>query len=156
PLDTVVQLLHEEPVRPTRLRPEVPRDLETICLKCLQKEPHRRYASALALAEDLRCARQDKPIRARPVGPVVRAWKWARRRPAAAAWRAATLLVSVRGFGGVTWQWQEARLARDAALAEKREADGARADAVEERKKARSALYSSCIAQARLQWRFND
>src|SRR5262249_23145520 len=86
----------------------------------------------------------------------VRAWKWARRRPAAAALLAATLLVSVLGFGGVTWQWQEARLARDAALAEKREADGARADAVEERKKARSALYSSCIAQARLQWRFND
>src|SRR5262249_15870147 len=155
PLDTVVQVLHEEPVRPARLRPEVPRDLETICLKCLEKDPHRRYPSAEALAEDLRCFRPVKPIRGRPVGVVVRAGKWARRRPAAAGLLAATLLVAVLGFAGVTWQWQEARLARDAALAEKREADRARADADAERKKARRALYFSRIAQARLQWRLH-
>jgi serine/threonine protein kinase len=65
-LDTVLQLLHDEPVSVTRLRPKVPRDLETICLKCLQKDPARRYASALALAEDLRRFLAREPIVARP------------------------------------------------------------------------------------------
>jgi serine/threonine protein kinase len=73
PVDTVVQVLHEEPLRPSRLRPSLPRDLETICLKCLEKEPRRRYASAEALAEDLRLFRQPRrpgPA-ARPSCPVL-------------------------------------------------------------------------------------
>ncbi len=84
-MDTVQQVLALEPVPPSRLRQKLPRDLETVCLKCLQKEPDKRYASALELAEDLRCFRAGEPIRARPVGSWERAVKWAHRRPAVAA-----------------------------------------------------------------------
>ena len=163
PLDTVVQVLHEEPVRPSRLRLPLPRDLETICLKCLQKDPRKRYASAGALADDLRRFRQGKPIHARPVGLPMRGLKWARRRPGPAALLAGIILVTLLGFVGVTWQWQEARLARDAALAEEiekevhwQQAEAARGLAIEERRRARSTLYFSRIAQARLQWRLHD
>ena len=82
--ETVQQLLTEEPLPPSRLQPRVPRDLETICLKCLQKEPARRYAGAGALADDLRCFLDRKPIRARPTPSWERVAKWTRRRPAVA------------------------------------------------------------------------
>jgi WD40 repeat protein len=84
PVDTLMLVVSEEPVPPTRLQPRVPRDLETICLKCLEKDPARRYASAAALAEDLRRFRAGESIAARPAGRVERAVKWARRRPATA------------------------------------------------------------------------
>jgi WD40 repeat protein len=84
-LDTVRQVRHEEPVPPRRLRPAVPRDLETVCLKCLEKEPARRYATAGALAEDLRRFLAGEPVRARPPGPAGRLGRWARRNPALAA-----------------------------------------------------------------------
>jgi serine/threonine-protein kinase len=84
PLDTVLQVVSEEPVPPSRLQSKLPRDLETICLKCLQKEPRKRYDTALDLADDLGHFLADEPIRARPARPWERAWKWARRRPAVA------------------------------------------------------------------------
>jgi len=84
-METVLQVINEEPLPPRRLLPSVPRDLETICLKCLQKLPRTRYASATALADDLQRYLGGLPILARPVGPVELLLKWARRRPAVAA-----------------------------------------------------------------------
>jgi serine/threonine-protein kinase len=92
--ETVLQVLYHEPVPPSRLNPRVPRDLETICLKCLEKDPAGRYATAAALADDLRRLEEGRPIKARPLSWVERSWRWCRRKPAAAA-LIATALVSV-------------------------------------------------------------
>jgi hypothetical protein len=100
-MDTILQVAAEEPVPPTQLQPGTPRDLETVCLKCLQKEPSRRYASACALADDLRRFQDGEPIVARPVGRLERAWKWARRRPAAAALLAVSVLAGLALVGTV-------------------------------------------------------
>jgi WD40 repeat protein/tRNA A-37 threonylcarbamoyl transferase component Bud32 len=96
-LETLEQVKTAEPVPPSRLVPGLPRDAETIALKCLQKDPAKRYESATALAEDLRRYQAGEPIVARPVGPAERAWRWCRRNPALAALAAAvvTLLVAV-------------------------------------------------------------
>jgi formylglycine-generating enzyme required for sulfatase activity len=94
-LVTLQQVVADEPVAPLRLNPSVPADLETICLKCLRKEPARRYASAKELAEDLGRFQAGEPIRARPVGTLERTWKWAQRRPALAALLGVTLLALV-------------------------------------------------------------
>ncbi len=94
-LDTVLQVMSDDPVPPRRLQPKVPRDLETICLKCLHKSPAKRYDSASDLANDLRRFLNDEPIAARPVGSWERFVKWAKRRPAAAtSLAAATLAVA--------------------------------------------------------------
>jgi serine/threonine-protein kinase len=84
PLETLRQVLTDEPVAPTRLRPKLPRDLETICLKCLQKEPRQRYSGALALAVDLRRYLDGRPIVARPSNIVERGWSWCKRNRAVA------------------------------------------------------------------------
>ena len=83
-LDTIQMVQTAEPVPPRRLQPGVPADLQTICLKCLEKDPHRRYPGAKALAEDLRAYLDGRPIQARPTTALERGWKWARRKPALA------------------------------------------------------------------------
>ncbi|HEY1187504.1 MAG TPA: protein kinase [Gemmata sp.] len=146
PLDTVLQVLHDDPVPPKRLHPAVPPDLETICLKCLSKQPAHRYASAADLAADLRRFLEGKPILARPLSAWGRGAKWARRHPSLAVLlgmtAAATVaLVSVLSVAYVrvseakAAKEQEARTAqdeRDRAEAEKRraEAEKRRAEAL--------------------------
>jgi WD40 repeat protein len=111
-LETLEQVKTVEPVPPSRLVPRLARDIETICLKCLQKDPARRYESASALAEDLRRFRAGEPIVARPVGPAERAWRWCRRNPVVAGLTAAVLLIFAAGFAGVTWNYWRAETAR--------------------------------------------
>jgi tetratricopeptide (TPR) repeat protein len=111
-LDTLELVRSQEPLPPRRLNPKAPRDLETICLKCLQKTPARRYASAGELAEDLARFRRGEPIRARPVGPLRQTWRWCRRNPAVAALSAAAALLLVAGLLGMTGLYLDAERQR--------------------------------------------
>lgn len=98
--ETVRLVAETEPVPPRRLRPDVPRDLETICLKATQKEPARRYASCLELAEDLRRFTAGEPIHARPVRRAERLWRWTRRNPRVAIPSAMSVLLLLTVFVG--------------------------------------------------------
>ncbi len=101
-LDTLQQVRNHEPVPPSRLQPKTPRDLETVCLKCLQKEPAKRYATADGLADDLRRFRAGEPILARPVGRVERAWRWCKRNPRVAALSAAVVVLLAASVGALS------------------------------------------------------
>jgi tetratricopeptide (TPR) repeat protein len=122
PLETLRLVVAQEPVPPARFQPRVPRDLETVCLKCLDKEDTRRYADADALADDLGRFLAGEPIRARPISPWRRLVKWARRRPAAAALAAVSLVAATAllGIGLAVRQAEHGRLARQRADAEQR------------------------------------
>jgi serine/threonine-protein kinase len=113
PLETIQQVQSADPVAPTRIQPKVPADLETICLKCLHKEPPGRYASAFDLAEDLRRFLAGEPILARPVPLRERLWKWARRRPAAAALIVVSALMVVSLGAGLAWHTARLSWERD-------------------------------------------
>jgi WD40 repeat protein/tRNA A-37 threonylcarbamoyl transferase component Bud32 len=122
---TLEQVRQQEPVAPRLLVPQVPRDLNTICLKCLQKKSASRYPSAAALAEDLRRFLAGEPIIARPVTTWERAWKWARRRPALAALLALSLAVITIGFPAATALWLKADRARESADRARDQLEGA-------------------------------
>ena len=118
PLSTLEQVVSQEPVAPSRFQRHIPRDLETICLKCLEKQPSRRYATAEALADDLGRFLSGRPIVARPVG----AWGGPGSGPGAgpieACLTAAVLVVAVLGLSGIVWQWRNALAQRDTARQE--------------------------------------
>ena len=100
-LDTLDQLRNQNPVPPRRMNPKIPRDLETIALKCLEKNPSRRYATAKMLADDLDCFLQGRPIKAKPVSPIGHASRWCRRQPVIAALAATLFLTVMGGFLGL-------------------------------------------------------
>jgi serine/threonine-protein kinase len=108
--ETVQQVISQEPAAPSRLNDQVPRDLETICLKCLHKDPSRRFAAADALADDLRRFLDGRPILARPVGMFERVVKGARRRPTLTTLLAVLLLSLATVFGTGIVLWQQAKV----------------------------------------------
>ncbi len=118
-LETMLQVISDDAEPPRRFQPEVPRDLETICLKCLNKDPRRRYADAAALAEDLRRFSAGKPIGARPMGIPERTWHWLKRHPAAALLLGVLMLSSVLSAGLAAWALAE----RQDAIAARHSAD---------------------------------
>ncbi|MFO0915017.1 MAG: protein kinase [Pirellulales bacterium] len=122
-LETLALVLHREPVPIRELRPAVPIDLETICLKCLQKSAADRYASAHELAEDLQRLLAGRPIQARRPGRLRRLVMWARRNVALAAVSAGLVLSMLVGVGGIAWKWRDAERARLDAQAAREQAD---------------------------------
>jgi WD40 repeat protein len=148
-IETLAQVVHTEPVAPGRLQPATPRDLNTICLKCLEKDPHRRYQSAAALADDLRAYLDGRPIQARPAGTAERLFKWARRYPARAAVVALLALVLVVGGvgGGFGWLWQVAAGEREAANDARRETEAALGKAEAARDNERKAKQAESQAR---------
>jgi WD40 repeat protein len=143
-LETLTLVLSEEPVPVRRLQPKIPRDLETVCLKCLEKDPKRRYSSAAALAEDLRRFGAGEPVVARPVGVLGRMARAARRRPAVATLLALLALVTAAGLAGILWAYgaarQSAKTAREEAENARREKGRADEQTEQATQKAREAL----------------
>ena len=130
--ETLRQVVEQQPTPPSRWNAKVPRDLEVICLKCLRKEPHRRYPSAAALAEDLRRFERGERITARPTGPLERSVRWlGRRRVQFAALALGTLLgVALVGAGLWLKSVHEARIRRELDPARRNQSLVARMDAI--------------------------
>jgi WD40 repeat protein len=151
-LDTVMQVLKEEPVPPTRLQPKTPRDLESICLKCLEKQPARRYAKAKELADDLGRFAGGEPVRARPVGRLTRGWRWCRRNPAVAGLLLAVGLALLLGAGVAS---AFALMADDKARKEaaaRKDADENARRATENAREAARRLYISDLRLVQQAW----
>ncbi len=142
PLETLEQVRREEPPRPSRLQPKIPRELQTICLKCLEKDPRRRYASAGELAEDLGRFLRGESILARPVGAVGRAWKWSKREPWKAALVAFGLIAVAGGFVGLIAHQRRLRVEIDRANEAAKLADSQRKLADANYREARSTIQS--------------
>ncbi len=118
--ETITEILHQvtdiEPVAPRLLNPKLPRDLETICLKCIAKEPPGRYASAQALSDDLGRFLRGEIISARPAGAAEKFWRWCRRKPALAAALGACVAILFAGVTGILWQLKQTEAARQQAV----------------------------------------
>jgi tetratricopeptide (TPR) repeat protein/predicted Ser/Thr protein kinase len=143
-LATLQMVQEEDPVRPTDITPTLDRDLETIALKCLQKDPARRYGSAQALADDLNRWLRGEPIAARPVTASERAMKWARRRPAVAALTVALGVVTIASVIGLVGMFRQSEARRV-------EAEAQRDEAREQRQRTRQAL-DDMIGDQSLDW----
>jgi serine/threonine protein kinase/WD40 repeat protein len=159
PLITLEMVRTQDPVPPSRLQPTVPRDLETICLKCLEKDQRRRYASALALADDLRRLQEGRPILARPAGPGERLLKWARRNPISTGLSLALVVVALVAFIVVLIQLGLTKDALGKEQEAKKEADTqkdaavkARAEAQADRDSEQKTGYFRTVALGLREW----
>ncbi|MFL5330462.1 MAG: protein kinase domain-containing protein [Gemmataceae bacterium] len=165
-IETVLQVLEKEPTRPTAIDPSVDRDLETIALKCLEKEPGKRYESAAALADELGRWQRGEPIKAKPITLGEWAWKWAKRRPAVAALSTAVCLLL---FAFVFYLWasltkqkylneflHEANISeleqRQRAVEERKRADVLAVEAQEGERKARQYWHAADMSLAARAW----
>ena len=146
---TLSHLLNREPVSPRLLNPGIPRDLETICLQCLAKEPPRRYASAQAMADELGRFLHDEPILARPAGPAEKFWRWCRRKPAFAALWGGLAVALLAGVSGIAWQWRRAEANATDSRREAGRARSAESNATEQ-------LWRSLLEQARAERRTGE
>ena len=149
-VETLDQVRTQEPVPPSRWQAGVPLDLETICLKCLRKEPEKRYASAAELADDLVRYQHGEPIRARPVGRLERGVKWVKRNPLVAGAVLAVVMSLLIGIGVSTWQAVRATTASSAARSAEARADEKRQEAEQQReladqsqRRSRRLLYAA-------------
>jgi serine/threonine-protein kinase len=132
PLETLLQVMRDDPVPPRKLQPGIPRDIETVCLKCLHKDPSRRYASARELSLDLGCFQDGRPVKARPVGMVEQVVKWARRRPGAAAVLTAAVVLAGLTAGSGLWLQGQATAQRQAQALRQAKARHAMENALEQ------------------------
>jgi WD40 repeat protein/tRNA A-37 threonylcarbamoyl transferase component Bud32 len=166
PLDTVLQVLEKEPERPRQRNAAVSRDLETVCLKCLDKDPGRRYGSAEALADDLERWLHGEPIQARPTGTWERMLKWARRQPVVAGSVAAVAVALVLGAAVAAYfglradaSARQARADKEAAVAARQATDNALRAVEREKTRAEQQLvraeglaYAGQVGQAQAEW----
>jgi tetratricopeptide (TPR) repeat protein len=136
----IQQVTEQDPPRLQKLNPAVPRDLETVIHKSIDKDAPGRYPTAAVLAEDLELYLDGRPIRARSTGRLERCWKWAKRRPTVATLLAAFVIAVLTGLAAVTWQWRTAVTARDDALTARNEALSAREVAQQNFELARKAV----------------
>jgi WD40 repeat protein/tRNA A-37 threonylcarbamoyl transferase component Bud32 len=152
------QVLHDEPRRPRTLNERLPRDLETICLKAMAREPARRYPTAAELAGDLRRFLRGEPISARPVSVWERGWNWVRRRPALAGLIGMSAVAGLALVVAVVGTLYNSRLAAEKQRAEEARdrADRSRRSEQEQRQKAETYLYFSRIALAEREWSANN
>lgn len=139
PVETLMLTVAADPVRPSQLQPSLPRDLETICLKCLEKDPRRRYATAAELADDLARFLEQRPISARPAGAGERLVKWCRRRPAVAGLTLGLGFVTLASLVALSLLYRGAVVAQHAAETERAAAQTAQRMAEQERSLARAA-----------------
>src|SRR5262249_22021665 len=144
PFEVLRALAHAEPVPPRRFRPHLPRDLETITLKAIEKDPARRYPTAAAMADDLERFLTSRPIQARPPSVADRLIKWAARRPGLAALAALLVAVTLLAFAGITALWVDAAASRDRARASAAEAS--RREAAERRARYRAVIAAASSA----------
>jgi serine/threonine-protein kinase len=151
PMDTVIQVTRNEPIPPSRVQSKIPRDLETICLKCLQKEPAKRYANCFELANDLHRYLAGEPIRAVPVGNIERLWRWCKRNPKLAAATAAIfLMLAVVSIGSM---WSAFTISAEKKLAEENEKKAIASEKIAQEQKAlaqekeQKALASEKVAE---------
>jgi hypothetical protein len=158
-LDTLEHVRSEDPVPPSRLQAKLSRDLETICLTCLRKEPGQRYASARALAEDLQRFLAGEPIKARPAGVRERLVKWVRRHPTVASLLALVTVGTAAALAVVTALWletaaalEDAEEARLAQAAQQQRAEQARNAEAGAHERAEANLYAKQLLVVRMQW----
>src|SRR5262249_44422604 len=148
PLETLLWVRLREPIPPSHFNRNLPRDLETICLKCLRKERNRRYTSAAALAEDLDRFLSGQPILARPVGLSERLWEWARRHPALSALFVLFSLFLLVANIAVFWQWRNAEDARDQTQRQFKQLELARKQAAQTSDELEHTIYELRLSSA--------